>query len=269
MKYKKKTKLPVALWKPKVKITWFPDEILYLRENYKNTTNDQLLEHINSNRPEGSKIMLGAMRHELARLGCLRMTQDRWNGREIKFLKKNFTIMGDVEIANHLTALSYAKRKFTRRNIQKKRDLLGLHRTSDQVARILQDNIICGTQNTVSKSWDTMGRASEQEVRIWNCNGRLQRRIKINGTFIPYSRWNYEQKVGPVPEGMLVFHRDGDSLNDTTENYILVKEENRIAMLQSYRKKCSGSTSPLDQLVQARDEEKYFNVEENNKFYTF
>jgi hypothetical protein len=46
----------------------------------------------------------------------------------------------------------------------------------------------------------------------------------------PLSRHWWETNVGPIPPGYQVFHRDGDSLNDSPDNLVLVRE-NRFALL--------------------------------------
>lgn len=46
----------------------------------------------------------------------------------------------------------------------------------------------------------------------------------------PFSRHWWETNVGPIPTGYQVFHRDGDSLNDSPDNLVLCRE-NRFALL--------------------------------------
>lgn len=56
---------------------------------------------------------------------------------------------------------------------------------------------------------------------------RYARFIKVRGDgpkdkrWKPYARWWWEKNRGPVPEGRLVLHKDGDDLNDAPGNLIL------------------------------------------------
>lgn len=52
-------------------------------------------------------------------------------------------------------------------------------------------------------------------------------------TWIAYARWLWERDRGPVPEGMQVLHRDGDSMNDDPQNLILGGHADRAFLFQS------------------------------------
>jgi hypothetical protein len=58
-------------------------------------------------------------------------------------------------------------------------------------------------------------------------HGNLVRMVKIRmggpsgSRFIQYSRWWWERNKGPVPQGHLVLHGDGDEMNDDPKNLIL------------------------------------------------
>lgn len=52
--------------------------------------------------------------------------------------------------------------------------------------------------------------------------------------WILYSRYLWEQHYGPIPEGMLIHHKDGDRLNDVIENYAL---KSRAEHLNEHRRK--------------------------------
>lgn len=59
-------------------------------------------------------------------------------------------------------------------------------------------------------------------------SGVKRRWIKVSNTGNPQSRWKpfaaylWEKIRGPIPEGLLVHHLDGDSMNDTLSNYALI-----------------------------------------------
>ena len=58
--------------------------------------------------------------------------------------------------------------------------------------------------------------------------GRFVRRIKVrmrgeptSARWLAYARWWWLTHKGPIPEGMCVLHRDGDTLNDDPSNFVL------------------------------------------------
>jgi hypothetical protein len=60
---------------------------------------------------------------------------------------------------------------------------------------------------------------------------REERLVKVShhGTWWqrwrPFARYWWEQNVGPIPAGYRVFHRDGDTLNDDPQNFVLCRAE--------------------------------------------
>lgn len=64
-------------------------------------------------------------------------------------------------------------------------------------------------------------------IRQSHDNGRMKRNrrfIKVRNDgpkarrWVLYSRWWWEKNKGPVPAGKVVFHKDGDELNDAPDN---------------------------------------------------
>lgn len=47
---------------------------------------------------------------------------------------------------------------------------------------------------------------------------KVKEQGKQSEKYIPYARWVWMQKHGPVPKGKMVIHFDGDTLNDAIEN---------------------------------------------------
>jgi len=79
------------------------------------------------------------------------------------------------------------------------------------------------------------------------------REIKVSGImqgrhkWIPYARYLYEQKYGPIPKGHFPVHRDGNSMNDDIDNLQVVDRGGHLA-LQMQRdpnmlKKCRRNAS--------------------------
>ena len=65
---------------------------------------------------------------------------------------------------------------------------------------------------------------------------RRRRWIKIKDTgppqycWIPYARWLWQKKFGPVPAGYFVAHKDGNTLNDNEENFVLVNHAEALTL---------------------------------------
>ena len=146
------------------KTKWFLDELVFLKQNYKTLNNDELLQHINSNRAK--KIKLSAMRHQLTRMNCHRMKQPRpWTKKEEQQLRAWVPLMGDREIAKYLNEISKRARNFTRKSVSKKRIMLDLHRTPAQLARLVENCRIMKVYVTVNKSWNTIHRGMRDGTR--------------------------------------------------------------------------------------------------------
>lgn len=213
------------------KIIWYPDELLFLKQNINSMTNQQLLDEINSKRL--TPVSYGSMRLQFIRMGILRQIQIRWSQEDIEYLKRNFRKKGDYELAIRLTKRrktfrvidgKKVYRKFNKKNVEKKRELLKLKRTKEELDAILQRNIKIGIKPVFTKDDNYWTRnyeqiAEENEIRIWKRdNSTLYRVIKINGKFTPYTRWFYHNYIAPVPSNKIVFHIDMDSLNDEPDN---------------------------------------------------
>ena len=66
-------------------------------------------------------------------------------------------------------------------------------------------------------------------------NGRksIRRTIKVaSNKWCLYAKWLWEQTNGPVPPGMRVAHKDGDTMNDAPDNLILATADDILAMAQ-------------------------------------
>lgn len=78
-------------------------------------------------------------------------------------------------------------------------------------------------------------------------NGKKRRWIKVTNNcrgWVIYSQHLWTKTFGPIPEGFMVHHKDGDSLNDLIGNYELVTraqhiEAHRRELAEAYRKALS------------------------------
>lgn len=217
----------------KTAIPLYPDEIKFLKENYFDLTHDEIFHKINSNRSVNNKIGRTCLRSKIYKMGLRKGIQIRWSKKDTLRLKKWYHFMGDTQIAEHLNKVgtTYRKengkkiyRKFTKKHVEKKRELLGLIRSPENVNRIVQDNKLVGDQfcfTHTDNAWTrgTRIKADTEEIRIWNCNGSLKRFIKVNGMFTPYTRWYYHNFINTLLPHQLVFHIDLDKLNDDPDNF--------------------------------------------------
>jgi len=115
--------------KPKIAIKWEPIDIFFIRKNFPVMTWMQLLDAVNEIRPESQQVELPALRHQVRRMGLSKGIQIRWSKRDIGFLRKNYTEIGNVEMANLLNkkqrtfrVINGKKvyRTFTKKHVEKK-----------------------------------------------------------------------------------------------------------------------------------------------------
>lgn len=158
--------------------------------------------------------------------------QIRWSKEDIQFLVENYKTMGNVEIAEILTkeARSWriingvkVVRKFNQKNVEKKMDLLGLKRTEEDLKYIIKHNREIGKGHCWTKKNNpyTMGIKSvfdDGVIREWSINGRQYKYIKVNGKFISYPRYLWEQKIGKIPSEFKVAFKDGNPDNCELSN---------------------------------------------------
>lgn len=214
-----------------LKMLFTKDEKDFLKANYKNFTTERLMLHINANRDK--KFKSTRFRQAMYELGLTKVNMTRWKPEWVAYLIENYQTMGDTKLAKSLN--KKFRLKLTKKNVNKKRRcLLGLNRTPEQVAAIIESNRNKGCMNTVKKSWETRGVAQIGETRIRKVYGRYTEFIKTKDGFVHNARFQYEKHFGPVPEGCKVYHKDCDRLNNAPENLIvklagkLTKAENRL-----------------------------------------
>lgn len=213
-----------------VKIIWTSTEEKFLIDNFFKLTNDQLCAGINSKREV--QVKQSAVRSKCKELGLTRGIQIRWNKADIQFMVNNFRKYGDYELAillnqnnNTFRLINGIKvyRTFSKKHVEKKRELLGLYRTPKEIKAIVSRNKKLGFQHAWTKENNayTLGIkpvSPEGETRTWRTNGKKQVFVKKNGRFTTQARHVWEQHNGPIPKGFNIVHKDKNLLNDNIEN---------------------------------------------------
>jgi hypothetical protein len=242
--------------KPKIPVKWETIDILFIRKNFPSMTWSQLLDAVNEIRPASRQVEMQALRHQAGRMGLSKGIQIRWSPDDIHFLFSSYTKMGNVEMAAKLSERRRTFRiidgrkvfrTFTKKHVEKKIKLLGLHRTPEQILKIKKRNLVTTNfrvQTHECNYWSQGIRkaAGEESVRI----RKGRRYVKIKGKFTPYTRWFYHSFIQPVPEGYIVYHLDCDTLNDSPDNLActprtvlrsLNRYRNALALLERREKK--------------------------------
>jgi hypothetical protein len=215
---------------------YYPDEILFIKDNFYQMTNNQLLDEINSRR--ANPVTLSALLHQCRKLNLSKGIQIRWSEKDARYLIDNYQHKGDFELA-----LDFNKRKktwrvidgkkvyrhFNKKMVEKKRKLMGLKRTDKEVKAVLKRNLEIGLRpgfTSTDNLWTRGVKKSfkEGEIKLQSSNGRVIRVIKLNGKFIPYTRWFYHNFISPVPDDCNVYHKDMDQLNDDPDNLYMCKK---------------------------------------------
>lgn len=120
-----------------VKIKWTPGMIQYIRLNFGKLNNQQLADDL------GLKIT--SVRIKAYELGLRNYVQEDWTKAQTEYLIENFTLIGDVDIANYLNIhLPRKYGRFTKKSIRKKRGYLKLSRTTEQIKNIRHKNSSAG-----------------------------------------------------------------------------------------------------------------------------
>lgn len=116
---------------------WSEDMIKYLKDNFFIKTNRQLAEALH--------VGLTVCRNKAHELGLCRIEKDiPWTDVQTAFLFENYATMGDVEIAEHLQKNWPRKKLWTKKNVNKKRRLLNLLRTKDEIMEIISRYVMPG-----------------------------------------------------------------------------------------------------------------------------
>ncbi len=109
---------------------WTDEMIQYLKDNFFLKTNRELATALN--------LRLTVTRNKARDLGLKKHDPDiPWSEEQTQFLIENYRLMGDVELAENLQSKWPRKRLWTKKHVNKKRYLLGLHRTAKEIEKII------------------------------------------------------------------------------------------------------------------------------------
>lgn len=228
------------------KISWYPDEIIFLKRNFFSLTNQQLLDYINNYR--AVKLKISSVRHQCYRMGLKRGIQIRWSDEDTNYLKKHYRKFGDTELAIRFNKRKKTfriikgkrmYRKFTKKHVEKKRKLLGLSRDQENIRVICQRNkdigLTTGYFTSKDNQWSRGQRIAlrEGETIIQRKKNLHQKMIKVDSKLIPYHRWSYINFIGPVNSNEYVKFKDLDATNCLPDNLYLstnkiISKEHRL-----------------------------------------
>jgi hypothetical protein len=214
--------------KQKIAAKYDSIDIIFIRKHFPVMTWSELLEAVNETRPASKQVGLSGLRFQCKRMGLSKGIQIRWSKQDVAFLVKNYKEIGNVEMASLLNKRGKTYRKiagkkvyrtFTKKHVEKKMKLLGLHRTPEEILKIKKRNLTTTNYRVITSDcnlWSLGKRKSykEGDVRIW----KGMRFVKIHGGWTPYTRWFYHNFIAPVPKGHVVYHLDFDKLNDDPDN---------------------------------------------------
>lgn len=215
--------------KPKVPFKWEKSELKFIRDNYYTMTWNELVKAVEEFKPD---ITMQALRHQCHRMKLAKQVQIRWSKEDIQYLIDNYKTKGNIEIAEELNKLKRTfrvidgvktYRHFTLKHVEKKMNLLGLKRTDEDLSNIIKRNRTIGKGYCWTKENNvyTLGIRrvyDEGEFRTWSLNGRDIIHIKVDGAFVPYHRYVWEQEHGEIPKGHNISFKDGDISNCDIDN---------------------------------------------------
>lgn len=200
----------------KLRIDLTEEQIKFIKENFQTLNNPQIAKALGLN--------LQFLRKKIYELGLYRMRLEYWSEEQVEFLKLNYQTMGDLELSEICEQRWPKSKRWTIKHIEKKRLYLKLSRTTLELAKIKQRNIDQGRfiAKGVSK-WLAKGYAEDGDIRMrLNHLNKKEPRIKVNGAYVNWARYTWEQTHGPIPEGMAVSFKDGDPENTHPENLELL-----------------------------------------------
>jgi hypothetical protein len=197
-------------------ILWSTMMIQLIHQNYDSMTVIDLASALG--------VAVQSTRMKLYELGYKKMEMEYWTDQQVQFLMENYTMIGDVEMAEIFQVFWPKGKTWSHKHIEKKRKYLNLYRTEEQIAAVKQRNKDTGRwAECAVKRWKVSHQAVVGEVRIWNRDdgfGKFKV-IKTKNGFVHYAPWLWEKYKGKIPTGMLVGFRDYDNMNVVIENLAL------------------------------------------------
>jgi len=197
------------------KINWTEEMLFFIRTNF----------GLMDARPMAAalKVSLCSLRAQYYSMGLKRIEMEYWTEEQVKFLHDNYKLKGDLELSK-IFQLTWPKNKeWTIKHIEKKRKYLSLRRTKEEINRIMDGHKNIGVYARASaKAWNTRGKSIEGEIRYWKGkNKRAFPVIKVNGTYVHYSRYRYRLLHGDIPKNMNVIFADNNPYNLSDDNLVL------------------------------------------------
>ncbi|MBU2923030.1 hypothetical protein KO504_16900 [Winogradskyella psychrotolerans] len=190
------------------KIIFSPEDIAYLKANFKTKTNRQISDALG--------LKMTRVRTKAYELGLKRMELQRWTPEQVQFLKDNYKTIGDTELAEIFTTKWEKPKGWTKKHIEKKRRYLKLKRTKTELQNIHNRNVKKGRFSMcAAHMWKTIGQAPIGEIRIWHTEHNTPFLvIKQKNGFVHYNRWLWKKHKGSIPKNMnVVVKENADRTN--------------------------------------------------------
>lgn len=192
-------------------IEWTPKMLAYLRKNFSTQTNNSLAANL------GLKIT--AVRRKCYELDLYKMRMEYWTDEQIQFLTDHYKTIGDTELAEIFNKNWHKEKGWTKKHIEKKRTYLKLVRTEEDKDLIRENHRQNGSYVIGNrKMWNTRGCRQYGEIVIWGG----QSYTKVERGYIHTRVFVWNKHFGDIPEGMMVRHKDRNSLNCAPDNLELV-----------------------------------------------
>jgi hypothetical protein len=193
------------------KIYWYPDELLFIKKNFRILSASKITEYLNKNRLK--KFCIHSVRVKMYELGCNYGRIPEWTAKEVKFLVNNYKTIGNIELAVRLNGFKNPSRIFNKKTIEKKMNLLKIYRTD-------QDLLIIKEGHKKQKHYGGRPRSYPiGKISIIRTHNGKRYYIKIDsGKLVPYARILYKSTFGPIPVGMVIRFKDGNPMNCKPEN---------------------------------------------------
>lgn len=175
-----------------------PEDKKYIQENLHEKTNSELAAALG--------LKLTRFRYFLSEMGLKRIEMEYFTREQIKFLKKSYKTIGDVELSEIFEAQWPKNKPWTKNHIRKKRAYLNLHRTSEEIDKIKNRNVKAGRHSTSIKSWETIGATEVGTIKVWKKYDGISDLvvIKLETGFVHYYRWLYIQHFGSLTSDQIV-----------------------------------------------------------------
>ena len=184
------------------KILFSDNEIQFIKDNFATMTNPAIAAAL------GRKIT--TVRTTAYRLGLKRMEMEYWSPTMVQFLKDNFQLIGDVELAEFYENEWPKNKPWSKKHIEKKRRYLSLKRTPDELHKIKVRNTANGRFKLCNiNRWLATGSNEIGTVVVWNHNGYRIAQIKTLNGYVHYNRYLWQQHYGTIPEGNCIVKKEG------------------------------------------------------------